>query len=231
MIAEDPQIACPRRRVARRLGDGHRRHGAPGATFLFTAPIRIESQQLVEFAVGEADERQIIPKLSVMGGRCPSFRWIPARVRNPDTAPDSGIRWIRLPGGFPKIRPVAGEMPSQARQHTNVTRRNRKLPGTGPRPDSAGCRDPERRSTQRGERAFQRTNAIRTAWICCRCRKEKCCNTFESLRIQPRRNLGQRELPAPPRRGAVAAELAADLLPRHASRARPDQLAFLHADP
>jgi len=58
VIAEDPEIARPRRRIAQRFGDGHRRHGAPGATF-FTVPLRHEGQQLVEFAVGKTDQRQV----------------------------------------------------------------------------------------------------------------------------------------------------------------------------
>ncbi len=58
VIAKDPEIVCPRRRVARRFGDGHRRHGAPGATF-FTVVFRDVGQQLVQLAVGEADQRQV----------------------------------------------------------------------------------------------------------------------------------------------------------------------------
>src|SRR5690606_23858473 len=60
---------------------------------------------------------------------------------------------------------------------------------------------------------------------------EKCCNTLESLRIEPRRNLGEGELPASPRRSAIAAMLMADHLPRHAGRTRPDQLALRLLDP
>ena len=59
MIAEDPEIARARGRVARWLGDGHRRHGAPGATFL-TVPLRHEGQQLVQLSIREADQRQIV---------------------------------------------------------------------------------------------------------------------------------------------------------------------------
>ncbi|KNX39877.1 hypothetical protein ROTO_35770 [Roseovarius tolerans] len=70
MIAEDPQVACPRGRIARWLGDGQRRHGAPGATFFSAAHVRIEGQQLVEFAVGKADQRQVV----VVGQQLVQFR-------------------------------------------------------------------------------------------------------------------------------------------------------------
>jgi len=58
MVAEDPEIARARCRIARRLGNGHRRHGAPGATF-FTVIFRDVGQQLVQLAIGEPDERQV----------------------------------------------------------------------------------------------------------------------------------------------------------------------------
>jgi len=58
--------------------------------------------------------------------------------------------------------------------------------------------------------------AFGIAWNCCRCRRKKCCNTLESLCIQSGRDLGQRQLPAPPCRRAVAPHLTAYLLPWYA---------------
>ena len=69
MVAEDPEIAGPRGRIARPLRDGHRRHGAPGATF-FTVVFRHVGQQLVQLAVGEADQRQV----EILGQQIVQFR-------------------------------------------------------------------------------------------------------------------------------------------------------------
>src|SRR5690606_25249566 len=60
---------------------------------------------------------------------------------------------------------------------------------------------------------------------------EKCCNTLESLRIQPRRDLCERELPASPRRGSIAAMLMADEFPGHACSAFPDEFTLVLFDP
>jgi hypothetical protein len=46
-------------------------------------------------------------------------------------------------------------------------------------------------------------HALQVAWICCRCREEKCCNPLDSLMIQSIRDLGQRHLPPPPRSGTI----------------------------
>ena len=59
VVAEDPEIARPRGRVARRLGNGHRRHGAAGATLFFAFALWHEGQELVQLAIGEADKRQV----------------------------------------------------------------------------------------------------------------------------------------------------------------------------
>src|SRR5690606_9261965 len=60
---------------------------------------------------------------------------------------------------------------------------------------------------------------------------EKCCNTLESLRIQPRRDLCERELPASPRRGSITAMLIADEFPGHAGSAFPDEFTLVLLDP
>ncbi len=69
MVAKDPQITGARRRVARRFGDGHRRHRATGASFL-PVPLRHEGQQLVEFAIGKPDQRQV----EILGQQFVQFR-------------------------------------------------------------------------------------------------------------------------------------------------------------
>jgi len=59
VIAEDPEISGPRGRIARRFGDGHRRHRTPGTT-LFTVPLRHVGQDIVQFAIGETDMGNVI---------------------------------------------------------------------------------------------------------------------------------------------------------------------------
>ena len=57
VIAKDPQIALTRRRIAWRFRDHDRRDA--GTTAILAVPLRHECQQLVQLAIGEADQRQV----------------------------------------------------------------------------------------------------------------------------------------------------------------------------
>ncbi len=118
-----------------------------------------------------------------------------------------------------KIGPDAGDIARFARQHTNIAW---KEPETavgwtpaGPSLDTGVQVAPVNAKGRASFPAHSPHLAFGIARSCCRCRRKKCCNTLESLRIQARGDLGQRELPTPPCGRAVATHLAADLLPRH----------------
>ncbi len=99
MIAEDSEISGPRRRIARRLGDCDRRHA--GAS-VFTTRLRIEGQQLVQFAAFDADQRQVegVSQKSMQFGR--EQRLVPASEFSQLVVRDAVGPPLRL--GQPELR-------------------------------------------------------------------------------------------------------------------------------
>ena len=99
-----------------------------------------------------------------------------------------------------KFAAVASEPSRCARQHTNIAR---KEPETavgwtpaGPSLDTGVQKSPVNAKGRASFPAHSPHLAFGIARSCCRCRRKKCCNILESLRIQARSDLGQRELPA-----------------------------------
>ena len=131
--------------------------------------------------------------------------WIPeSRVSTPESTSQGAviallfqIAWW-LPAGVAsqKSGPVASDVPRFARQHTNVAR---KEPETavgwtpaGPSLDTGVQKGPVNAKGRASFPAHSPHLAFGIARSCCRCRRKKCCNTLESLRIQARSDLGQR---------------------------------------
>ena len=68
------------------------------------------------------------------------------------------------------------------------------------------CFKPPMSRTETGRDVFPTHSphhAFQIAWICCRCREEKCCKPLDSLVIQSIRDLGQRHLPPAPRSSTI----------------------------
>jgi hypothetical protein len=94
-------------------------------------------------------------------------------------------------------------------------------PGWTPAGSWKPVRHPPKRKGRASPSAHSPHHDAFIARICCRCRKQKCCNTLRSRSIEPCRDLGQRQLPASPCGRAVAAQLTADLLPGATCRPGP----------
>jgi plasmid stabilization system protein ParE len=142
------------------------------------------------------------PRWQQRGGFWPcGFHRCPGRLRNPGYPPRNPRDKLLLLCGYPANRrwlpegvasqksgPVASDVPRFARQHTNMARKEPEISGlAGWTPP--GPRKPDRNPAASAQKAKRRANpsahsphlAFGIARTCCRCRREKCCNTLKSL--------------------------------------------------